>query len=349
MPNQLQLGASDRILVLAPHPDDESIACGGLLLAARAAGAARCVVIVTDGDNNPWPQRWIEKRWRIDSAARARWGARRRAEAGAALDILGVDAGERHFLGLPDSGLTALLMRDGLSNRLRGEFERFRPTHVALPTLRDRHPDHSAVHVGARLALPTEAPPQLLAYAIHGETQCRHDMVVRLDTRARDDKRAATLRHETQMRLSRGRFLRFAADVENFDAPALHAREDHPLQATLDDAEVVIRVARARLRDAADALRILVVIESASGPRLRIALPLGEAGAVVAAEGEAPPSALRALRWQAEQDDLVLRLPLAAPPAQAFFKLDRRRAGLVIYDRYGWQLGESRSAQLGKV
>ena len=81
MPNQLQLGASDRVLVLAPHPDDESIACGGLLLAARAVGAARCVVVVTDGDNNPWPQRWIEKRWRIDARARARWGARRRARS----------------------------------------------------------------------------------------------------------------------------------------------------------------------------------------------------------------------------------------------------------------------------
>ena len=250
---------------------------------------------------------------------------------------------------MPDSGLTALLMRDGLSNRLRAQFERFRPTHVALPTLRDRHPDHSAVHVGARLALPADAPPKLLAYAIHGEAERRHDMVVRLGARARDDKRAAILRHETQMRLSRGRFLRFAADVENFDSPALQQREDHPLQATLTEAEVIVRIARAHLRDASDALRILAVIETASGERVRMVLPLGEVGAVVAVQGDPLPPGLPAPRWETDQGELVLRLPLVADVGKAFFKLDRRRAGLVIYDRYGWQLGEGRSAQLGKV
>jgi len=79
MSEPLRLTAADRVLVIAPHPDDESIACGGLLLAARDADARRRVVTLTDGDNNPWPQRWIEKRWRIDATARARWGARRRA------------------------------------------------------------------------------------------------------------------------------------------------------------------------------------------------------------------------------------------------------------------------------
>src|SRR3954471_2440470 len=87
---ELEIRPQDRVLVIAPHPDDESIGAGGLLQVARAAGAALRVIVLTDGDNNPWPQRWSEKRWHIGNAERARWGARRREEARAALRILGV-------------------------------------------------------------------------------------------------------------------------------------------------------------------------------------------------------------------------------------------------------------------
>jgi N-acetyl-1-D-myo-inositol-2-amino-2-deoxy-alpha-D-glucopyranoside deacetylase len=59
MSNSLALAGSDRLLILAPHPDDESIATGGLIQVARGVGAAVRVIVLTDGDNNPWPQRWI--------------------------------------------------------------------------------------------------------------------------------------------------------------------------------------------------------------------------------------------------------------------------------------------------
>src|SRR4051812_14363692 len=109
--DQLEIRTQDRVLVIAPHPDDESIATGGLLQAVQAAGAALRLIVLTDGDNNPWPQRWIEKRWHIGPTERARWGARRRTEAHAALRVLGIDAGVVRFLGLPDLGVTDLLMR----------------------------------------------------------------------------------------------------------------------------------------------------------------------------------------------------------------------------------------------
>ncbi|TMQ65865.1 MAG: hypothetical protein E6K78_07050, partial [Candidatus Eisenbacteria bacterium] len=50
------LGANDRVMVIAPHPDDESLACAGLLQASARAAARVRVVFLTDGDNNPWAQ-----------------------------------------------------------------------------------------------------------------------------------------------------------------------------------------------------------------------------------------------------------------------------------------------------
>src|SRR5450432_3065940 len=132
--DRLDPGAHDRVLVFAPHPDDESIACGGLLQVAQGAGAAVRVVVLTDGDNNPWPQRWVEKRWSIGDKERARWGARRRDEARAAMRILGIDESDASFSGLPDLGLTDLLMRADpqVIESLRGHIDAFRPTLLVL-------------------------------------------------------------------------------------------------------------------------------------------------------------------------------------------------------------------------
>jgi LmbE family N-acetylglucosaminyl deacetylase len=58
-----------RVMVLAPHPDDETLATTGLLQQAVSAGAAVRVLFVTDGDNNLWPQRAVERRWQIGSTA----------------------------------------------------------------------------------------------------------------------------------------------------------------------------------------------------------------------------------------------------------------------------------------
>ena len=63
-----------RTLVIAPHPDDESIAAGGLLQRAVAAGAEVRVLVVTDGDNNPWPVRYLKKKLRVTDAGYREYG-----------------------------------------------------------------------------------------------------------------------------------------------------------------------------------------------------------------------------------------------------------------------------------
>ena len=64
-PGLLRPDPADRLLVLAPHPDDESLAIGGLLRLARAVGASVRVIYLTSGENNPWAQRACERRWRV--------------------------------------------------------------------------------------------------------------------------------------------------------------------------------------------------------------------------------------------------------------------------------------------
>src|SRR6201996_9661218 len=112
MPQTLRLHSSDRLLYFAPPPDDETLAGGGLIQKAAALGARLCIVFLTNGDRNPWPQRVMERAIFLDAKARRRWGMRRQGESRAALDLLGAGgSAEVHFIGWPDPGVTNLLMR----------------------------------------------------------------------------------------------------------------------------------------------------------------------------------------------------------------------------------------------
>src|SRR5258706_12213893 len=102
MTRELDPRTYERIMILCPHPDDETLATGGVIQRAVAGGVAIRIVFVTDGENNPWPQRFLERRFRIGGPERARWGARRRGEALSALEKLGVAGRDAIFLGFPD-------------------------------------------------------------------------------------------------------------------------------------------------------------------------------------------------------------------------------------------------------
>jgi LmbE family N-acetylglucosaminyl deacetylase len=78
-----------RVLVIAPHPDDEAIGCGGTILLHHASGAHVAVCCVTDGRRS--------RAFGLDADEMAR---RRRDEAAACARVLRIDRFE--WLGLPE-------------------------------------------------------------------------------------------------------------------------------------------------------------------------------------------------------------------------------------------------------
>ena len=222
--NLLQQDA--RILILAPHPDDECLGTGGLIQQALAKGAKIKVIFITNGDNNPWPQRYVEKRWFIGPEERMRWGHRRKAEAEDSLQILGGGKVTANFLGLPDAGILNLWNEGDhhLLETLTNELTAWQPTLLVLPCEFDRHSDHRATHMFGRAAL-TEASVicPVLTYLIHRPwlmkltQKPKPEIKLELSIIEQDKKLQAILCHKTQMALSQSRFSQFAQITEPYN------------------------------------------------------------------------------------------------------------------------------------
>jgi LmbE family N-acetylglucosaminyl deacetylase len=211
----------DRTLVIAPHPDDESIATGGLMQRALAAGGEVRVVFVTDGDNNPWPLRYLKKKLLISDTDRAEWGALRREEAHRGLAVLGVLPSAAMFLGYPDRMMMRMVRAGDLRARdaLAAVIDEFAPSLLVLPSAFDLHADHRAI---SWLAHSVASGRNVVTYVIHGHTP-RGRLAFRLDLTAEETarKRAAIECHQTQLVLSRTRFLSYAKPVEEFQEAEL--------------------------------------------------------------------------------------------------------------------------------
>ena len=213
--------ARTRLLVVAPHPDDETIANGLLIQRVRAAGGEVGIVLLTDGDNNPWPQRWMERRLYIDADGRRRWGARRHAELLLAMQRLGLPASALQQLHWPDLGVTCRLLsapRAAVA-ALTAAITAFRPDVVVAPAMGDRHPDHGSAHVLVRLALaPMPSAPTLLTYMVHGSESAAPMLHIGGSPAEQTAKRFALSAHRSQLVLSGGRVQRLSDRAERFFA-----------------------------------------------------------------------------------------------------------------------------------
>jgi len=131
----LRVGNARHVLVVAPHPDDETIGAFGLIRLLRARGARVRVVIVADGAaSHPSSMRW----------PKARLVAERRRETRRAMRLAGVPAGDLRFLGLPDGGLPDAVPR--MMRRIDRVGRQMRRLDLLIaPATDDDHPDHRAV------------------------------------------------------------------------------------------------------------------------------------------------------------------------------------------------------------
>src|SRR5258708_21486334 len=219
----IPLSESDRGLVFAPHPDDEALAAAGLLQRATLVGASAQLVFVTNGDNNVWAQRHVERRWQIAESDRLRWGELRKREVRAAIQAmsLGKQTSLR-FLNLPDQAITSLLRKvpARLSSILLEEIDQFKPTLVIAPSVYDAHPDHSALSVAIGLALErSEHPPTpCYCYIIHRPRQMPRSQIreFRLTDEEQRRKRSAIDCYRMQLHLFPGRCTRFAQPTEMY-------------------------------------------------------------------------------------------------------------------------------------
>jgi LmbE family N-acetylglucosaminyl deacetylase len=210
-----------RVLVLAPHPDDEAIGAGGLIQRVKARGGDVRVVFITAGESNPWPQRYVTRRWRITPAQRAEWGRMRCSEASTSLAVLGLGPECPVFLGYPDQRIAEMARRadQRIADALRAILRDYQPTLLVTPSAQDFHADHRAVAYFAHQAVRGlgDTAPEIVTYVVHGEgAPSRLHFSLDLNEREQRKKRAAIECHRSQLHLSRGRFLAFARATEEF-------------------------------------------------------------------------------------------------------------------------------------
>ncbi|MGH8214663.1 MAG: PIG-L deacetylase family protein, partial [Rhodanobacteraceae bacterium] len=178
-----------------------------------------------DGENNPWPQRALERRLWIGPSQRDGWARRRRNEADRALHELGAESINVHRLGWPDGGVTWRLLEEtgSMLATMRELLEQEQPTVLVLPDLVDRHPDHSAMHVLMEMvfqSMPQDSKPECLGYLLHGRSRTGAPLraVFTLSPDELLRKQRAIAAHASQTALSSRRLMRFATDTESFVA-----------------------------------------------------------------------------------------------------------------------------------
>ncbi len=196
-PRLASAARQDRILIVAPHIDDEAISAGGYALDALANGAAVYVVFLTAGDCNRFSARLLHKTLEPTASNYLSVGRTRIAEAKQAMKLLGVPADHFFILGYPDRGLRTMVDNPDAVVRSRGTrahevpyadalspgsqykvanalgdlkqvIDLARPTTVIAPVPFDLHPDHAATAEIVDLALDElQWKATRLGYLIH--------------------------------------------------------------------------------------------------------------------------------------------------------------------------------------
>ena len=115
--------ANQKVLIVSPHPDDETIATGGYIAMSRERGAEVGIVLVTDGNKHGLrDKRYLEFK--------------------KSTSILGVPESDLMFLNYPDGGLVNIKESE-LQANLKREIDQFKPNIIIYPNPSDSHSDHA--------------------------------------------------------------------------------------------------------------------------------------------------------------------------------------------------------------
>lgn len=190
----LKISSRDRVLIFAPHPDDETLAAGGLISYLSSKKIPKKIVFLTVGDGNPYS--FLEKRKiKYGPEEYINTGFRRQKEAINALERLGIKQKEIIFLGYPDAFLFKMFKNpnfsvinkgrvnfipydfspdfrkeasgENLLTSLRKIIKDFKPTKIFLPHRSDNHSDHKATFLFVERALESFTPkPEVFQYLV---------------------------------------------------------------------------------------------------------------------------------------------------------------------------------------
>ncbi len=200
--SEIALTPNDRILILAPHPDDEVIGCAGIIQKALALKLPIRIAFFTYGDNNQWSFLVYRKHPVLMPRAVEVMGIKRHDEAFAASKILGLQREDLIFLGYPDFGtmniwydhwgkrppfrsmLTRVqavpypsAFRPGAPYKgeevladLKNILNSFKPTKVFVSHPADHNGDHRSLYLFLRVALwdlEDFIKPKIYPYLVH--------------------------------------------------------------------------------------------------------------------------------------------------------------------------------------
>ncbi len=201
----ISLDGAKNLLIVAPHPDDETLGPGGLIQAALAKGIQVYVVVVTNGDGQEIAPAALGMGVVPNTADFVKIGEQRQAESLKALQTLGVPAVNAFYLSYPDRGTYPMWQADwntscpyystytkatqspypqtynpnatycgwDVLNDLHSIITNYKPDLVVMPHPDDQHPDHLAVSNFTRLAVALENQanpgyqPTMMGYLVH--------------------------------------------------------------------------------------------------------------------------------------------------------------------------------------
>jgi LmbE family N-acetylglucosaminyl deacetylase len=213
-PRLLAAAQKDRVLIVAPHIDDEAIGAGGYAIDALANGADVYVVFLTAGDCNRFSARLMYKTLGPTASDYLGVGNARIGEARAAMHLLGIPRDHYFVLGYPDRGLRTMVDNPGaiVRSKATGEnsvpyadavtpraeysyaslmrdietvIKQVQPTTVIAPVPFDLHPDHSAAAEITDVALDElQLHPKRLGYLVHTTRSRIHTAFMKMPKRA---------------------------------------------------------------------------------------------------------------------------------------------------------------------